>query len=330
MATRAQVRELLESGHDYDAVGRLLGIRPGQAYLIATGLPADGGDAPDTGSSDRPYQRPDSQQLANPEEAENPTSKSSVIEWIKTRVAADAPMRGAAERRDAAPGEPQETDEVDVVDVLTRDHNQVKAMLEQMSTIPGKVKGGSAAQMSARKSIVDMITVALSKHEAVEEEHFWPAVRGWFPNGEQWAEPALQQEQEGKDILTALGKLSGDDEDFDELVEKLTLAARTHVAYEETLFLHVREHVSEEDRKQLGATIQKARKRAPTRPHPHAPKHSPAVKAAGMAGAAMDKVRDEVGHRPAERRGKAAPDAGAETVDDAAGESAQGDDSEKG
>jgi len=204
-------------------------------------------------------------------------------------------------------------------------------MLEQMSTIPGKVKGGSAAQMSARESIVDMITVALSKHEAVEEEYFWPAVRGWFPNGEKWAEPALQQEQEGKGILTALGKLSGDDEEFDELVERLTLAARTHVAYEEKLFLHVRDHVSEEDRRQLGAKIAKARRRAPTRPHPHAPKQAPAVKAAGMAGAAMDKVRDELGHRPAERRGKATRDAGAETVDDTVGESGQGSDqSEKG
>ena len=305
MPSRAQIRELLEAGRSYEETGAALGISPGLAYLVATGLPADGGDAPDTGVYHRPYLREQSQELANSEEVENPTSKSSVIDWIKARVAADEPMRRAAEIRDAAPGQINDPeDETDVVDVLTRDHNQVKALLEQMSTIPGKVKGGSPAQMSARKSIVDMITVALSKHEAVEEEHFWPAVRGWFPNGDEWAEPALQQEQEGKDILTALGKLSGDDERFDELVEKLTLAARTHVAYEESLFLHVRDHVPEEDRKELGAKIQKARKLAPTRPHPHAPKHSPAVKAVGMAGAAMDKVRDELGSRPADRRGE--------------------------
>ncbi|MHB1582625.1 MAG: hypothetical protein ACYCU7_03690 [Acidimicrobiales bacterium] len=54
--------------------------------------------------------------------------------------------------------------------------------------------------------------------------------------------------------------------------------------------------------------LTRARRHAPTRPHPHAPK-SPAVavKAAGTA-AAMDKMRDAVGERPAERRGRATQD----------------------
>ena len=44
--TRQQVRALLDQGLDYREVARRLGISPGLAYLIATGLPADGGDAP--------------------------------------------------------------------------------------------------------------------------------------------------------------------------------------------------------------------------------------------------------------------------------------------
>ena len=39
MPTREQVRGLLDSGLDYEAAGRRLGIPPGQAYLIATGAP---------------------------------------------------------------------------------------------------------------------------------------------------------------------------------------------------------------------------------------------------------------------------------------------------
>ncbi len=46
MASRAHVRQLLDRGVDYATAGRQLGVPPGQAYLIATGRAADGGDAP--------------------------------------------------------------------------------------------------------------------------------------------------------------------------------------------------------------------------------------------------------------------------------------------
>jgi hypothetical protein len=42
--TREHVRKLLDDGLDYAAAAQRLGIPPGQAYMIATGLPADGGD----------------------------------------------------------------------------------------------------------------------------------------------------------------------------------------------------------------------------------------------------------------------------------------------
>lgn len=316
MATRDQVLSLLRAGSDYEEIARRLHIRPGLAYLIATGLPADGSDTPDVGSTDHPGWLSSSQHLSNPQPAENPTGKSSVTEWIAARVARDQQMQQAEAARDAAPGEKQVPDgPQDVVDVLGRDHNQVKALLEQLSALPGKVTGGSPAQMSARKSIVDMITVALSRHESVEEEHFWPAVRQALPDGDDRAETALGQEKEGKDVLTALGKLDGDDDEFDQLVEQLTLDARTHVAYEERVFLELKEHLPQEDREALGERIRKAREHAPTRPHPHAPQHSPGVQVAGMAGAAMDAVRDTVGHRPADRLGRADEDSEESTED---------------
>ena len=40
VASREQVRELLDRGLNYETVGRRLGIPPGQAYLIATGRAA--------------------------------------------------------------------------------------------------------------------------------------------------------------------------------------------------------------------------------------------------------------------------------------------------
>ena len=312
---RERVLALVREGVSYEEIGHRLGIRPGLAYLVATGLSADGSDAPSAQAHERPGFLGTSQHLANPQPADDPTSKESVITWIKRRVAADRQMQAAAAARDADPGEIDEGDETpDVVDVLTRDHNQVKALLEQLSAMPGKRKGGSEAQMSARKSIVDMVTVKLSKHEATEEQYLWPTVRRVLPDGDQRADTALQQEQEGKEVLTRLGKLSGSDDEFDELVEKLTLAARKHVAFEEKVFLDLRARMPQEEREQLAEKFRKREDKAPTRPHPHAPETPPADKVAGAAGAALDKARDATAKRPAKRKGKPAKGTGKDVL----------------
>jgi hypothetical protein len=175
-------------------------------------------------------------------------------------------------------------------------------LLKQLQALPSHTTGGSPEQMSARKSIVDMITVRLSRHETAEEEHLWPAVRKALPDGDELADGALTQEQEGKNTLIALGKLDPDSEEFDELAERLVLQVRKHVAYEETVFLRMRESVPAGALERLGHKLQSAEKRAPTRPHPHPPTR-PGAAAAGAA--AADKVRDAAGHRPAKRKGKA-------------------------
>jgi hypothetical protein len=307
MPRKQDVVALVDMGLTYDEVAARLGTTPGLAYLIGTGLPADGSDAPSSSRRARPGWLPSSQHLANPQPAQNPTTTDSVLRWVRYRADVDPPMRSAEARRDAAPGEVVDPGgEHDVVDELSRDHNQVKALLEQLSAIPGKVQGGSAAQMSARKSIVDMITVALSEHEALEAQFLWPAVRKALPDGDRRAERALAQENDGEDVLTALGRVDGDDDRFDELVERLTLVARTHVAFEEKVFLDLRRRMPEKDRRRLGRRIHRGRALAPTRPHPHAPQHSPGVRAGGVAGTALDRLRDVVVGRPADRRGRAA------------------------
>lgn len=304
MPTRDQVRQLLEQGHDYPEIARRLGVPPGQAYLIGTGIPADGGDTYTDAERQRPGVLPTAQHLLGLE-AENPTTKETVLNWIKARVSADEQMKAAGQQRDAEPGDIVDPDDNhDALVVLTRDHNQVKALQEQLEALPSHSTGGSAAQVSQRKSIVDMITVKLSQHEAVEEQYFWPAVREAMPDGDRWADEALEQEQQGKDTLTALGKLEPDTDEFDELVEQLVLLLRKHVAYEEKLFLQLKSAMSDEARRELGAELLTAKKLASTRPHPDTPASPAVLKTAGIAGAAVDKVRDAVGDRPAKRRGK--------------------------
>jgi hypothetical protein len=75
MATRPQVRDLIASGDSFEEAARKLGIAPGQAYLLATGKPADGSD----GESSR-------QELVFAR-AHNPTRKPHVLAWVRERAA---------------------------------------------------------------------------------------------------------------------------------------------------------------------------------------------------------------------------------------------------
>jgi len=254
-ASRRSVLQLVEAGLSYDEIGHRLGIHPGLAYFLATGLPADGSDAPSASARDRVGFLKTSQHLSNPETAENPTSSSSVRQWIKQRVAADAQMQRAAAVRTADPGPRREGDEeADLVDVLTRDHNHVTSLLKQLSTIPGVTKGGSPARLSERKSIVDMVTVELSKHVTAEQRHLWPTVRDVLDDGDDLADQALERNRHGEDVLTALQQLDGTEDEFDDLVGELTSTSRKHVAFEAPVFLRPRERMRRADLLRLART----------------------------------------------------------------------------
>lgn len=310
MPTRNQVLRAYQQHGDYREAARELGIPAGQAYLVATGVPADGGDTLPPDEGDRPGVTAGSTQdlVFGRAGGRSPEASPDVREWIRRRAAADAPMQAAARSRDAAPGEPVEPGDSDILSVLSRQHDQVTALLKQLKAIPGVTRGGSPAHQSRRASIIDMITVTLSEHEAAEEEQFWPWVRSVLDDGNELAQTAFGQEQEGKDLLTALGKTGPSEERFDELAEQLEKACRKHVAFEDRVLLKLRDAASDEDRAAAGKKFLRAQRHAPTPPHPHAPSHpAAAVRAAGAAGAATDRARDQDGDRPAKRRGRARP-----------------------
>lgn len=54
MPSRKQVLDTLAGGHDYPEVARVLGISPRLAYLIAIGIPADGGDTATSAQREHP------------------------------------------------------------------------------------------------------------------------------------------------------------------------------------------------------------------------------------------------------------------------------------
>ena len=256
MATREQVRRLLDGGLDYQAAAQELRIPAGQAYMIATGVPADGSDSiPDQEMARRDDLLPASQHLANPPH-HNPTTKEQVRAWIKARVAADGQMRAALRQRTIEPPPIQDPDDShDAITVLGRQHGQVRWLLKELQALPSHTAGGEPGHRSERKSIVDMITVRLTEHEAIEEQHFWPAVRKQLPDGGHYADTAHKQEQEGQDSLAELGRLDPGSPEFDEHVEQLVTQVRKHVAFEELVFLKLREAMSQKALDRLGRKL---------------------------------------------------------------------------
>ena len=307
MPTRTQLLERVRRAHTYQEIGEEFEIPPGQAYMIATGTPADGSDVltREQEANRDGLVEGSTQHLVNPR-TEMPKHQKTVEEWMRARVAADEAIRRAGEKRTATPPEIEGEGETnDVVSVIGWQHNQVKWLQEQLETVPGVKKGGDEAKQQQRVSILDMIRVRLSRHETAEEEYFWPAVREHLEGGDELADRALEQEQKGKDLLQELMGVSGGEEKFDDLVEELVAALRKHVAFEDTVLLRFKEKVPDEVRNQIGEKFQRAFEHAPTRPHPHAPNKAAPLKAAAKMAAPLDRARDAVGHRPAERQGQA-------------------------
>lgn len=178
-------------------------------------------------------------------------------------------------------------------DVLSKDHQEVKKMLAELEQGPTAASGATADQLGLRKKMTEQLVIDESKHEAVEEMYFWPAVREHVPGGDHLAETATAQEQEGKQVLDKLDKLEADDAHFEQVLGQFIKAGREHIAYEEEqVWPGLRAALSAEQAQQLGEKLEKGKSTAPTRPHPHTPPSPGALKTAGPAAAAAERARD--------------------------------------
>ena len=179
----------------------------------------------------------------------------------------------------------------DVFEVLRADHEEVKQMLAELETGQGRSDGGAMAE--ARQQLASKLVIESSKHEAVEEMYFWPAVRDRVPGGDQLADTAIGQENEAKQVLARLDKAEAGDGEFESLIAEFIPSAREHISFEENqVWPGLRQALSAEEAEDLGDKIAGAKATAPTRPHPHTPGSPGVLKTAGPAVAAADRARD--------------------------------------
>jgi hemerythrin-like domain-containing protein len=182
---------------------------------------------------------------------------------------------------------------MDAITFLRQDHVTVLAMLDELEGAPADGRPATLEDQAARKRLVTELVMAESAHEAVEEQYFWPSVRHWLDEGRDLAGPAVQQEQAAKQVLKELDGLEPDDPSFEELVSRVIADGREHIAYEEReVWPVVQQRMAPSELEEVGEKMARAKRMAPTRPHPHTPPTPGVLKTSGVAAAAADRLRD--------------------------------------
>ncbi|NVI92206.1 hemerythrin domain-containing protein [Actinomadura sp. BRA 177] len=183
----------------------------------------------------------------------------------------------------------------DVFEVLGRDHTEVKRMLAELEAGSSRAVPDREDRLRLRKKMVEELIIEESKHEAVEEEYFWPAVRRLVPDGELLADEAVGQEQAAKHVLNDLLGKDPTDGGFEELLTRFTADGREHIEFEEVqVWPKLRVVITADEAEELGRKLEQGKKTAPTRPHPHTPPKPGVLRSAGPAVAAADRLRDRM------------------------------------
>ena len=176
----------------------------------------------------------------------------------------------------------------DAIALLKDDHREVKALFRRFE------QAGERAHATKRK-IVDTITEELSRHAAIEEEIFYPAVRERIGDTEDDVLEALEEHHLVKIVLSELEGMEPSDERFDAKVTVLIENVRHHIEEEEgDMFKRVRSAFSRQELLDLARWMQNAKAVAPTHPHPRAPDEPPGNLLAKPAAMALDAGKDVV------------------------------------
>lgn len=173
----------------------------------------------------------------------------------------------------------------DAIEILEHDHREVETLFEL-------VKDGAAG----KEDVVERIVRELSVHDAIEREFLYPAVRERLAGqGDAMAEHSLDEHEQTAATLAEI-ESAGDDATRDRLLVELAASVQEHVEEEEReIFPKLRAAMDQAELQELGAKLQAAKGRAPTHPHPNAPRSATGTKVAGTVAAMADRARDALG-----------------------------------
>jgi hemerythrin superfamily protein len=176
----------------------------------------------------------------------------------------------------------------DLIDALLRDHRETKGLLEEFPTL----------ELDQRLVAFPYIVRALVGHETAEELVVYPALRAAAAGGAGIANDRLEEQHRAERLLADLERTRLDDRSFEASFRSLEQYVLDHAEREEqSVFPVLAAHLGDAERRRLAAHYQRAKRQAPTHPHPASPHLPPVVRTAGV----LDRVRDTVTLRNAPR-----------------------------
>jgi hemerythrin superfamily protein len=174
----------------------------------------------------------------------------------------------------------------DVIAVLTHDHREVEQMFDRFARIP-------ATDTRARRELADQVVIELVRHAVAEEQYLYPAVRRYLPDGDGIADKEIADHAAAERTMKEVERIDTGDARFDDVFGRLMREVREHVADEEgRLFPRLAAACDERTRADLGAKVERAKKTAPTRPHPSAPDTPPLNRLLDPGAGLVDRARD--------------------------------------
>lgn len=174
---------------------------------------------------------------------------------------------------------------MNAISLLKADHREVERLFGELSRLNGKTRG--------KKSLCEKIVRQLSIHSAIEEQFFYPEVRKNVPDLARRVLESLEAHSVVKWTLSAIASMDADDERLDAKLKVLEDTMMRHVREEEDeLFPKVQQALSRAQLDEMGKKLERAKKTAPTRPHPRVPNQPPANIVLGMGAGIVDRARD--------------------------------------
>ena len=171
----------------------------------------------------------------------------------------------------------------DVVDILTTDHQEVLALVNQIAT----------ADATQRRDMVDTVIAELVRHSVAEEMYVYPAMREHLSDGDEQVQHDIEEHQELMEVMKELEGLDAADLRFLESLGRLEQLLRDHISDEETeQFPRLRAQLPHDQLVGIGTKVEAAKKAAPTRPHPSAPHSELFHKTVGPGVGLVDRLRD--------------------------------------
>ncbi len=124
---------------------------------------------------------------------------------------------------------------MDALKLLKQDHTNVKAMFKEFEELGERAFAG-------KKKLADRICLELTRHAAIEEEIFYPALREASRESEDQLDEASVEHASVKALVSQISEMDSHDELYDAKVKVLGEYVNHHVKEEEgELFPRARE-----------------------------------------------------------------------------------------